>query len=994
MKQIKNKPKTDMGKDFDKELKNFNIKIDESLNEKKQSLKRKIFSLDKMEALVHGDPKLSVIYQKMAEDGREKYGYHYNETIMNIIFNDYVLHSPKYLQKYKMAIPKKKKRRDRSGIEQLKKDITGVSREKREKEIMKDREMRRKRELEQKTDENQEIGTFSRYGKGPGNVDYSSSELFENKKNKNTMKKMTDETVKTSDLKPNKSKTPKGEFTGEKFKGKSIEKKADIDEEIDESTTSASSGQYATKFAFSPTGEPMRKPFWRGGVIVGEGKYLTNPETFKEYYNYLNEEFNMTEDHLTTREEKIDFISTNMNHIKNIEKTLYRLGDDEIDRLYFALEKKLGLVSETELSIVDQPKNDSMSNKPEPLTRLGQGVDSGVSHMNEHHLNTKEDKIEFISKAFKKITNVELPKITKRLLKKETEDSIHTSYLKMEELLKSKGIDPLSLTLDENQKINEKAKSKAQQRFMGVVRGVQKGDIDTKDVSKKVKKTAKEMDPDDVKDFASTKTDKLPEKIDETKYSETDWVGVDADLNISLFEYGVVAKQPEERDYDDEWFVLYSIGNNHYDTGWLREEEIDSIVKGNSWASTEDIDRMLEYTGTNLEKWLKMDFINKLYDLISYWGYESIMGTSYHPLSKKEAEKWLNNESIGVEKERGGLIDDEILEIDSIIKETERVLDEIGYYRKKSLEEEKNKNMKNNVTENKKTPSMVSKERLGKENQKNFKSDLQLSGTKGAIDAQKNLQHMDQQTKIDDPKKFSEDIEKDVLKKTKGEAFKNVGDSANLKGDEIPKRNHTADEKDEVDKIRKGQEDWEFDNEPGERFKERMKKQMGDDVYEKREKKREYRKSAPQYNKDSQPVFDGDEKEQYDKHKISESIITGLYFNDFGKRKLVEFTPKDTTMVDKVNESWIELQIDGLGNTYNSRVELNESLVTYLRENKFYINLENGAIHFIENKKNIVENEEKEVKLNESILEKMKHLSGYNPKTHTDTRNTKLNRGF
>ena len=83
--------------------------VDELLTEKEQSLKKKIFSLAKMEALVFSDPKLTAVYDEMAENGEEKYGYHYNETIMNMIFNDYVLNSPKYLQKYKMAIPKEKK---------------------------------------------------------------------------------------------------------------------------------------------------------------------------------------------------------------------------------------------------------------------------------------------------------------------------------------------------------------------------------------------------------------------------------------------------------------------------------------------------------------------------------------------------------------------------------------------------------------------------------------------------------------------------------------------------------------------------------------------------------------------------------------------------------------------------------------------------------------------------------------------------------------------
>ncbi|MFW6243129.1 MAG: hypothetical protein ACOC2W_03125, partial [bacterium] len=127
-------------KGFDKtmRIKGVNLSEDELLTEKEQSLKKKIFSLPKMEALVFADPKLTAVYNEMAEDGEEKYGYHYNETIMNIIFNEYVLNSSEYLQKYKNAIPKKKKRRDKSGINTLKKTYGGKDMKQKVKDDKKD----------------------------------------------------------------------------------------------------------------------------------------------------------------------------------------------------------------------------------------------------------------------------------------------------------------------------------------------------------------------------------------------------------------------------------------------------------------------------------------------------------------------------------------------------------------------------------------------------------------------------------------------------------------------------------------------------------------------------------------------------------------------------------------------------------------------------------------------------------------------------------------
>lgn len=62
--------------------------------------------------------------------------------------------------------------------------------------------------------------------------------------------------------------------------------------------------------------------------------------------------------------------------------------------------------------------------------------------------------------------------------------------------------------------INEKAKSKKQQKFMGMVHAAQKGE---KPASKEVAKVAKDMPKKAAKDFAATKHKGLPEKVKETK---------------------------------------------------------------------------------------------------------------------------------------------------------------------------------------------------------------------------------------------------------------------------------------------------------------------------------------------------------------------------------------------------------------------------------------------------------------------------------------------
>ncbi len=64
------------------------------------------------------------------------------------------------------------------------------------------------------------------------------------------------------------------------------------------------------------------------------------------------------------------------------------------------------------------------------------------------------------------------------------------------------------------------SKSKAQQRFMGLVHAYKKGEVPASKVSKAVKDAAKSMKKKSAKDFASTKHDDLPNKVREYLMSE------------------------------------------------------------------------------------------------------------------------------------------------------------------------------------------------------------------------------------------------------------------------------------------------------------------------------------------------------------------------------------------------------------------------------------------------------------------------------------------
>jgi len=65
--------------------------------------------------------------------------------------------------------------------------------------------------------------------------------------------------------------------------------------------------------------------------------------------------------------------------------------------------------------------------------------------------------------------------------------------------------------------IKEKAVSKKQQKFMGLVKSYKEGDVKPSEVSKSVKDAAKSMTKKEVDDFASTKHKGLPTKVEKTK---------------------------------------------------------------------------------------------------------------------------------------------------------------------------------------------------------------------------------------------------------------------------------------------------------------------------------------------------------------------------------------------------------------------------------------------------------------------------------------------
>ena len=911
-------------KSFNQNMSRNGVKLnetDELLSEAEQSLKKKIFSLAKMEALVFSDAKLSAKYEEMAENGEEKYGYHYNETIQNMLFNDYVLNSPKYLMKYKQAIPKEKKRRDASGINQLKKAGEETMQHKKDitkpqklaptglspvKQVAENDEQLTKVQflVNEKDPQNKDVfayfpddihnGVFrtaySHIGQhSSAHPNYAAESRPATPEEYQDLKAELDSLGYNLEV-----MNPTNETTGSASSGAYVgpaawKKGGDLMEElkkVEETTTGGGAGgvgagmPYYTKYAWGKgellkgkSGKAAHKPQIPGGTIIQESNYLIETDGFEKYFKMLNEDDSDMRDfgekyqatHTKSNQglgvSEIPQSPERENKIKDIEdNTMLFLGqdiqhspDDDVEIFHQDMTQPHTLIPHQDNRIPAMQADGIAPSTPQTPVGMWDKIKVGGGKQTPV-IDTIEKQSGDGYGDLENMPNADLDIIKRDLQNKK---------------LDNPNLEPM----EESKKIQEKAKSPAQQRLFGMAHAVQKGELSPSKVGGAVKKIAKTVSADDVEDFASTKHSEMNE--DQTTMA-----------NASKM-------QPK----DDSM-------SNKMDTQQVQ-------------------------VGTQQQSGLRESF---------------------------ELLEELNNE--------------------------------LNAY---SIHHNKLKKM----TEDKKPSSLVLKDRLGDENSANFKKDLQHSGTKEIIDVEKELQWKDQQTEVGkDQQKLTQDIEDAEIKATDAEgdeALKNVGDSANDKGDEIPKRNLTTKEQDEVNMYRLGQHSLVYDNEPGKRFEDRMKKDMGDKVSDIRDKQLEFRGKAPMYNKEAQPVQDtAVDKVQFDKEKsgwnekegLKEHQITGKYFDSLGRKKLIDFKLKEAHELvhEEDGENLLELNFDGLGNKYNNKVIVNESVNTVLSENKFYTN---GSEVFIFKTpiQKLNENEQKAKKpvINEQF-EKMKHLVGYNTK--------------
>ncbi len=104
-----------------------------------------------------------------------------------------------------------------------------------------------------------------------------------------------------------------------------------------------------------------------------------------------------------------------------------------------------------------------------------------------------------------------------------------------------------------------------------------------------------------------------------SKLSQSGFQGIDYSLDTSLFEYSLVWKVLET-----ETIFVYKLNGDNFDRCSI-SNDVDASKEWD-WASFLDVAR---FCGTSVEELLEQPLPAIVSDLVNYYGYENIFGTSY-----------------------------------------------------------------------------------------------------------------------------------------------------------------------------------------------------------------------------------------------------------------------------------------------------------------------------------------------------------------------------
>ena len=1066
------KSTSDMGKNYEK---GFNSamsqngvklnEVDKLLGEADFTLKKKIFSLPKMEALVFSDPKLTAVYDEMSIKGKEQFGYHANETIQNIIFNDYVLNSPKYLQKYKMAIPKESKRRDKSGINQLRK--AG--------------EKARLQAAGASTNETTGAGGggagaftpalgfkvdettgASSSGAYSGPAAWGAGDLTKGGGKSDVMRKPIWQGG-TIIQESNYLTDPSGfeKYVNELNEQLNIENPAIaqqpnvtpytnkiVNDKIIDKTAAFSSG--TVKQWDKPDTELQLHTIDSGTMdepdLKTEGmnnmRKISTPEELKAYVTELraqgtgrkglnkedipmlagqalyNVAVKMADSKLPMGWDDLPDINSMWDYIREDGgMTFEQLNKGVLSAIAKRVKadgytlKQLGISEEVEMNenIHNTAQmGDIMSNKQREDSSAIKSIDLKISNG-----LSIDDAIEAVASE-----GNYYPAYLKKIYgqSKDMQETQPMNEIGLHDTVEyvgdMNGEDPFTMHGVKWQFV--KAKYPDGKVDIGVYRFGH-------DLVYDYKKWREEMNINEesmIADNPTTMANKVPAT------GTVSGGGVPTGMNV---------QENEEYLNEDSNSVRSFLQNAGYSDSFNKyggdldkiKDRFGRIFKGSqlrsflslfpkdevSYFKLSDKQKIAKFvaslpdkaktimTSTYSDDFFDDDNDDDIDDTLTYYmengdtfiSSEEEQADFFNVLPREEEYFWkLMEQRFGSLNSKNN-----VQESLDLLKEIDNELNAYSIHQNKLM----------NMGEDRKPSSLVLRDRLGSDNEKNFKKDLQHSGTKEIINIEKELMWKDQQTEVKDASKLTQDIEDAEIKATdaKGkEHLKNVGDSTNLKGDEIPKRNMTDEEKSEIDMYRLGQQHLKYSSKPSEAFETRMQNDMGDDLYKQRQEK--LKLQVPMYEKDPQPVDKPVQKTQFNKSKfnmgLDESMVSGRYRNALNKSHIIDFMVTEVKVItdNKLVENLFKLDFTGLGNSYinkshDNKVSVNEGVVNVLEAHKFYTDGKQ-VFAIVNEAKTLNENEVKVKPVISEEMIKMKHLLGYAPKNFVSTDKTKTNRGF
>jgi hypothetical protein len=112
----------------------------------------------------------------------------------------------------------------------------------------------------------------------------------------------------------------------------------------------------------------------------------------------------------------------------------------------------------------------------------------------------------------------------------------------------------------------------------------------------------------------------------------TDLTGIDADLETSLVEYGLAWKTADDDENDYLFYYGIKFANDEKGYGFYSRFDHAHLAKDtDKYKEWDWVDwfSIYSFTGTTKEEYDKMPIASVVYDLISYYGYENVFGTSY-----------------------------------------------------------------------------------------------------------------------------------------------------------------------------------------------------------------------------------------------------------------------------------------------------------------------------------------------------------------------------